>query len=118
MITRCSTFAFIRQLTCFNVSGVEMHFCERPREDPGNLEKVRELSRSKDVGVIAVGGIDHCNVVSMQTFRTAYRNSSGEPIGIHDLDQEAIRIAVTIHPCLNGHCVAGFWHEFSEDLEV
>jgi hypothetical protein len=50
-----------------------MHFCERRREDPGNLKTVRNLCESKDMGVIAVGGSDHRKVAIMDTFRTPYR---------------------------------------------
>jgi hypothetical protein len=48
-----------------------MHFCERLREDPGNLEMVRELYGSKAVGAIAGDGITRRKVAIMQTFRTA-----------------------------------------------
>jgi hypothetical protein len=47
-----------------------MNFCERPREDPENLETVRELCGSKDMGVIAVGGTDHLKVASIDTFQS------------------------------------------------
>jgi hypothetical protein len=47
-----------------------MHFCERPKEDPGNLETVGELYRSKDMGVIAVGRTDSRKEASVDTFRT------------------------------------------------
>jgi hypothetical protein len=49
-----------------------MHFYERPGEDQGNLETVGELYKSKDMGIIAIAGIDHRKVASMDTFRTPY----------------------------------------------
>jgi hypothetical protein len=39
-----------------------MPFCERSKEDPGNLETIRELYGSKDVGVTAVCGEDNWKV--------------------------------------------------------
>jgi hypothetical protein len=70
MITHESTFAFIGQSTLFDIPAAEMHFCSRPKEDPGNLETGCELDESKDLAFIARGGTDHRKVASMDTFRT------------------------------------------------
>jgi hypothetical protein len=42
-----------------------MHVCERPKEDPGNLETICELYESKEMGIITVGRADHQKVASM-----------------------------------------------------
>jgi hypothetical protein len=70
-------FRIHRIIHVFHVSAAGMHFCERSREDPGNLETVRELYGCKDVGAIAIGGTDSRKVASMQTFRTP-QNSQNE----------------------------------------
>jgi hypothetical protein len=61
-----------RAYRMINVRPSEMHFCKRPREDPGNLKTVYELYGSKEMGVIAGCGTDHQKVGSMDPFQTPY----------------------------------------------
>jgi hypothetical protein len=68
MITRCSTSVFMWSWTSFGVPAAGMHFCERVREDPGNLETVHESHRSNDVRIIVPGGTDYRHLARMQAF--------------------------------------------------
>jgi hypothetical protein len=62
-------FRVVPIINVFNIWAVEMHFCERSREDPGNLEMLCGLYGSKDMGIIAGGGIHHWKLTIMDIFQ-------------------------------------------------
>jgi hypothetical protein len=65
-------FRIHRRIDALNVPAVGMHFCEKRREDPRNLETGGNLYGSKVVRIIAVCGINHRKMVNRQTFRISY----------------------------------------------
>jgi hypothetical protein len=114
MITRCSSFAFMKRLTFVNVQFRSIEVCERSVQDSRNLETVYNFKGLENIPATAARRAYKGKEPNMETARTPYMIFDPEYLLIIQTMTVSMTVCGRCHAYVPSDCMSLFSYHMSK----